>query len=829
MCYNGQNMRRIIWSILAAAVLLAWTCGPVVAQDTGPTMQAMAGLDGYCRQDGWCPVHVLLSNEGADVEGELSVAVRSASGGAERDVYAKPVLLPAHSRKAFFLYLPSAGWSSQLVVRLVSGGETLASQPARVKRLDEADRLYGVASSSPSALNFLSGVAPAGGQAAVAHLALDALPPDPLGWEGLDVLILNDVDSTALSAGQRQALETWVAHGGHLIVGGGAGAARTVAGVADLLPVTAGGARPVDDLWALGEHVAPGPYAVTEVTLRDGEALIEQRDEQGDLVLLARRTYGAGKVDFLAFDAGLNPFTRWDDNAQMWEFIVGTEGTGKPGPYAVRNGYSAREAINAIPGLELPSTLQILAFMLAYTLLIGPVNYLILRKFDRRELAWLTIPALIVGFTVCAYVTGFQIRGGVAIVHRLALVHVPEGLPSAPGGTGGVTGRVSQVVGLFSPRRTTYDVRVQDAQVRQMPGDEYYGGPAAQPLHVAEEAGGSTVTGLRVDVGGIRPFVAEGYVDVPGVEADLGLVGDTTGGLQLEGTVRNGEVPLEEAVLIVGDDEQRLGDLEAGKEASVHLPLRGGGVAGSGGSVIAPAGSGGSVIAPTQVPIPYYPGGPGLLEQILGPGNYWDDRSLYRRYQFLQAIFFPEGPRVTSSGMGLGPGVHLVGWAEEVPLPVEVVDRSSSTVETALYVYDLPVAGLETGTTVAIPPGLITREVVETTGYVDVWPEGFHMEPGAEITFRFTIWPGVMVSQVGELVLDLRGSGSGSASHLPTVSLWNQESDGWDVLDVGWGRHAIPDAEAYVLPSGDVLLRLETDAEWAADVESLTITIEGQR
>ena len=801
----------MIWSVLAAVVLLAWTCGPVVAQDSGPTMQVTAGLDGYCRRDGWCPLYILLSNEGANVEGELNVAVRSASGGDEHDVYVKPVLLPAHSRKAFFLYLPSAGWTSQLIVRLVSGGETLVSQPASMRRLGEDDRLYGVASGNPSALNFLSDVAPAGGQAVVAHLSLETLPPTPLGWEGLDVLILNDVDTTVLGAEQRQALETWVAHGGHLIVGGGAGAARTVAGVAHLLPVTVGGGtRPVDDLWALGEHVAPGPYAVAEVTLRDGEALIEQRDErgdeQGDLILLARRTYGAGKVDFLAFDAGLNPFARWDDNAQMWDFIVGA-GTADIQRLAVRNGYSGRDAINAIPGLELPSTLQILAFMLVYTLLIGPVNYLVLRKLDRRELAWLTIPALVVGFTVLAYVTGFQIRGSAAIVHRLAVVYVPKGLPSASGGTG----RVSQLVGLFSPRRTTYDVRVQDAQARQMPGD-YYGGPAAQPLHVTEGAEGSTVTGLRVDVGGIQPFVAEGYVDVPGVEADLELVVGASERPQVQGTLRNGERPLEGAVLIVGGNDQRLGDLEPGEEVTISLHLRAGATSG---------GVGG----------PYYPGGSGVPEQILGTGNYWDDRNLYRRYQFLQAIFSSEGSGVTYGEMRLAPGLYLVGWAEgEVPLPVEVVGRPFSTIETSLYVYDLPVAGLETGTKITIPPGLITRQVEETTGNVDVWPEGFHMEPEAEIMFSFAIWPGVAVQQVDELVLDMRGSSYGRTSHPPRVSLWNRESDsGWETLDVGWGRHSIPNAGDYVLPSGAVLLRLETDAEWPADVESLTITITGQR
>jgi hypothetical protein len=510
----------------------------------------------------------------------------------------------------------------------------LSSEQVAVAWLGEEDRLYGVVSSSPSALNLLSSVAPASGRAEVAHLSLEALSPGPLGWEGLDVLILNDVDTTALSGEQRQALETWVAHGGHLIVGGGAGAARTVAGLADpstalrqgsehgLLPVTVGGTRSVDDLRALSEHlgtpssrfaVAAGPYPVAEATLRDGEALIEQ----GDLILLARRTYGAGMVDFLAFDAGLNPFTHWDDNARLWEFIVEPVAVSARRP-RVHNGYNAFNAVNAIPGLELPSTLQILAFMLVYTLLIGPVNYVILRKLDRRELAWLTIPALIVGFTVCAYVTGFQIRGGVAIVHRLAAVYVPEGSK---------IGHVSQVVGLFSPRRTTYDVRVTDTGVREIPGNSY-SGPAAQPLYVIEEAEGSTIANLRVDVGGIRPFLAEGYTTVPGVEADLRLVADTAGVLQLEGTVRNGEMPLKDAVLIVSDGEQRLGDLEANAEALIHFPLHSG-------------------------------SRPDVPERILGPGNYWGDRELHRRYQFLQALFPYTGP-------GLESGVYLVGRR---PLP----------------------------------------------------------------------------------------------------------------------------------------------------------------
>ena len=221
--------------------------------------------------------------------------------------------------------------------------------------------------------------------------------------------------------------------------------------------------------------------------------------------------------------------------------------------------------------------------------------------------------------------------------------------------------------------------------------------------------------------------------------------------------------------------------------------------------------------------------------RILGPGDYWGDRALRRRYQFLQAVFMlsgPYGPGLASSGSqaGLGSGVHLVGWTEEgCPLPVEVEGGPFSAVETALYVYTLPVADWDADGAATIPPSLITRQVVETAGYVDVWGEGLHMESESQVTFRFTVWPGVMVERVDELVLNMWWSGSGYTGGPPTVSLWNRESGDWEEVDVSWGRHSIPDASPYVSPSGDVLVRLRASETWAAEVENLTITIKGQR
>jgi hypothetical protein len=357
---------------------------------------------------------------------------------------------------------------------------------------------------------------------------------------------------------------------------------------------------------------------------------------------------------------------------------------------------------------------------------------------------------------------------------------------------------VSQLVGLFSPRRTSYDVWLPGTEVRALP-ESYYGGLPGQPLRVSEEAEGVTVTDLRVDVGGIRPFVAEGYADVAGVDATLQLSREA-GKLYLEGVVRNGQMPLEDAVLIVGVRAESLGDLSAGQEVPIRMLFN------------------------SSSPTAY-----ALTEQIVGSSNYWNDTHLYRRYALLGAVlnpndYGPYGGSGAPAGTGLEGGVYLVGWsAESVPLSAEVVGRSYSAVETALYVYALPVTEAEVAAGLDIPPDLIRRELLDVVGRVEELPDRVVMETQSEATFRFSILPGLEFGKAGSLVLDMQGY---SPNFPPEVSLWDMESGGWHRLDVEWGRSLIPNAKRYVSSSGIVLLHLKTAN--GVILENLTLAIKGQ-
>src|SRR5512133_303749 len=70
----------------------------VLAQNSnGVSLTAQAGFDGYCKNNAWLPVRVVLENQGnADLDGRLEVQATDAS----TSVYAQTITLPASARKA---------------------------------------------------------------------------------------------------------------------------------------------------------------------------------------------------------------------------------------------------------------------------------------------------------------------------------------------------------------------------------------------------------------------------------------------------------------------------------------------------------------------------------------------------------------------------------------------------------------------------------------------------------------------------------------------------------------------------------------------------------
>ena len=644
-----------------------WLAGLLLrpaAQDDSLTLSARAGFDGLFKESAAVPVVVSARNDGPPIEGEIRVAVDSSDGG--QVIYTAPISLPTGSDKRVALYVHALPFAGDLTVQLVNGATVVAAVETNALNMTPRDDLlYGVVTADPSGLAFLETVAGGRTGADVAFLDLADLPDVSIAWRALDVLVLNDVDTSRLTAGQLTALRAWAENGGQLVVTGGP---KTATAVADLLPVTVGSVESADDLPALrafggAPFAAPGPYTLTGSSLRAGELLIH---EDG-LPILAHTALGLGGVTFLALDPKLAPLAGWVGHATVWETVAALLPAPGPWTYGIQDSYAAAQAISSIPGLRLPSVWQLLLFLFAYTLVIGPINFLVLRRLRRRELAWVTIPVLVLLFSAIAFFTGFRTRGGATVLSEMSVAY---------GSVAAERVRTQSVVGLYSPRRGRYDLSLA-YDTTAVPFGQGFGAVAGGGnIAAIARAGDLALRDVRADTGEVVAFLIDAHQPRPPLSATARLVDDGRG---VNVTVRNdGETTLENAVVVYGDRQLQLGDLAAGETRETRLPLS-----------VAPPGA-------TPTPDPLVPVGVVLPNPlindptfILGTADYFSDPLVYPRWQLLQSLYsYSETGALTADPTV---AVTLAGWLAAGSQPIDTGEVVTTRSVVTLVLLEVPV------------------------------------------------------------------------------------------------------------------------------------------
>lgn len=757
------------------------------------SLTVTAGHDGYYKEGAsWVPVLVAVANDGSPIEGELRVV--TGSGPSNRVVYSSPISLPTQSDKRVHLYVYVQGITDRLTVRLLDEqGDAIIAAEGDLDRLQADALLYGVVSGEPASLAYLENVAGDRPEAAVALLDLDDLAPVAAAWNALDVLVLTNVDSARLTSEQREALEGWVSTGGQLVVAGGPGWRQTTTALADLMPVTVTGSESRDDLPALRALGGvpfrdPGPYVVAAGRLRDGSLLLYENE----LPLLARRSHGAGAVYFLALDPSLAPLLDWQGNEQLWSEIATRAA---PLPFwaqGARNSYSAAQALRSLPSLRLPSGLGLSLFLLFYVIVVGPVNYLVLRRLGRREWAWLSIPAIILFFSLMAYLTGFRLRGNTVVLNEMSIAY---------GHVDGDQMRVNSLLGVYSPRRATYDVLLPD-DVLIRPFDRDYGGMAGSGnLRAISRGSDVLLDNVRVDVSGLETFVADSYRPAPELsgQATLRLVG---GAAELQVNVQNnGTVALDGAGLLFGDSFLSLGNLRPG-DARTNTARLTGSQASAAASGVAPG-----------VPGGFTSGSPFFAHyaEILGAPDFSSDPELYPRYQLLESMVTYTGPGVPTYTPAAA--VTLLAWSEEPQFDATMDRAGYDLLATTLYLLEIPLTEVTAGGEgVDVPRELLNWRIVDESGFYPSGITDFYMPPGW-IEIEYEPWPVFRTMDVTDLEIVLERPGSAAGLPPPVVRLWNWESETWATIpDAVWGRMVVADFEQYLGEQNQVRVRLQNES-----------------
>ncbi|HZO86413.1 MAG TPA: hypothetical protein VFC26_14435, partial [Verrucomicrobiae bacterium] len=162
---------------------------------------------------------------------------------------------------------------------------------------------------------------------------------------------------------------------------------------------------------------------------------------------------GRGQITTLLFSPELEPFMSWRNRPHFWAKI-----TAVPPELLVSDQYNryGGQSIDGVFGAMIDSKQVrklpigwLLLLLLAYLVVIGPVDYYWLKKINRQMLTWFTFPIYVALFSVLIYFIGYKLRAGESEWNEL---HVVDVLPM----TTEAEYRGRTYASVYSPVNATY-------------------------------------------------------------------------------------------------------------------------------------------------------------------------------------------------------------------------------------------------------------------------------------------------------------------------------------------------------------------------------------
>lgn len=546
-------MKRILFLFLFLVPLCLVVPERAAAQANAIDWTIEVGFNGTYKNGAWIPVTINVTNNGNDMRGRL--AWRWSTTNAQ---WSQEVDLPRGSEKRIVLPVAAdAPIGASATLELVDGDRVVLSERVRSTQIEVSRAVIGVVSTAANALTDIGGMyADIASGAVLVRLDPPTLPERSELLQTFDILFVHDTDTSALSDGQRNALTMWVAEGGRLIIGGDR--PETATGLEAIGAATVGDAARDVPVSVLNEKSAFRP-ADTNAALRMltltpvADARVVIASSEG-LPLVVRRSYGSGQVLQTAFN--LESFSVAGETVAFWEQLLPWSERSRQWYQLRGSGESLlRQGLN-LPGLRLPSIWLLVGFLVLYIGLVGPANYLLLRRLDRREWAYLTVPFTVIVFTLGAYLIGASGRGGTPTATAISLVR------AVPGSD---VGHASNYMGIFSPVRRSYQVALPPDALVSNPFSIWSQGEQTLPVVRTESA--VEVPDFLIDVGALRPLLVETSATTPRVGTSLRRDGD---GIVLDVENRS-TAPLEDVAMLVGENLHQIDDLAPGERRTITV------------------------------------------------------------------------------------------------------------------------------------------------------------------------------------------------------------------------------------------------------------------
>ena len=491
----GSDVKRSAWIAALSVLVWAWAApalssaqsseeqgaggaadgerqGPDEAAATGSSPFAWDGNIGFVAYQSsikpgkWHPVWVSIRAKERDIVGDLIFRQEN-----NPLLVQAPVRVAKGTQKIIRSYFKPGGRFPEIEAALRAKGVGAETMAIPFRLVDERDQHFLVLAEQSGGFSFLNRRAPDGAPGAqtsplpevcVMYGSVDMLPDDPIALEPLDAIVLNGPQVRAIRKEQWEAIETWTAMGGRLLIGAGRhqpfiqqSNLRSPFGIVlrDPEPLDLAGLFPArsgdDGPTVLASWPEPPEGGWDAVWIGDAQR-----------PFLAGRRVGRGQVSVCA--AALDPEVLaainegMSDAQRVWARALERHRSESPLQRTVDEREEAVSLALQMPfGFQLAGAWWVFGYLALYILVSLPLTWIVCGRLKRRAWAWPIAMLLALGFAAYGYVSGALSQVRDFVLNEVAFVNRP-----GPAGRA----RATTLSAVYSPRHFRTDFQA-DAKV----------------------------------------------------------------------------------------------------------------------------------------------------------------------------------------------------------------------------------------------------------------------------------------------------------------------------------------------------------------------------
>jgi len=487
---NLKKNRDLLISAIFILLFMCISATPIYADSFKHSLRvdSQVSTGKYIKCNGSFPVTVDVKNMGENFSGKLQLVIER---GYRRKptVYYREINIPRNGSKRYYLYMPmNIYYYVQPIIRITKGDEYSDFAKLQFTRMQNNDRLLMVLNKERGGMAYLmgfKGILQYNASFYVTYPEPDKLPVMWVGYNNADYILINNLPSLNLDRKREKAILEYIATGGTLIFSSNLDPNEFNGSLfKEHLPIKPGGSFVV-------ENAKGATFKENEVVAMGGKVDGEVIVKHGEIPILIRKRYGMGRIYFLTVDLSTKPFNHDYEQDVIWKAIYNE--TEKDNSTGLK--VDSRKILTNLPELASPPLGTIFWALLAYIILIGPVNYFYLKKKDKLMFLFLTVPLISIIFSTGIFLLGYSTKGSKIIFRKFSVVYLLNKQSEGVNET---------VMSLFSPSKTSYDVSLLDPTATGWETGDTYNLPPT----LVKEDDAFTMEDLKLDMWSMRQFSA---------------------------------------------------------------------------------------------------------------------------------------------------------------------------------------------------------------------------------------------------------------------------------------------------------------------------------